>query len=282
MMDFVQSAILPISVFLIVAFLWLRFAFPAEGAATNGKKKPSREAFLSSMIPTLMVGGFGVGIWILTGRPIFATIAFGSGYIIATLVRRTGRRRSEVRESRYALTAIETATRVLKAGIPVPGMLEVLARDGEGETGDAFREVLRREELGQPLPEAIRSVLLVGDRLELRTFGMALLLHIDVGGNLVETCDRLASSILERGRIQRRSDAIVTYGRMAGGVLSMAPFLVVPILCLSIDGYTEFLFERPAGNAIIVIALGLVISGAFVMQRMTQLAPKQAGAGATA
>ena len=111
---------------------------------------------------------------------------------------------------------------------------------------------------------------------------MALLLHIDVGGNLVETCDRLASSILERGRIQRRSDAIVTYGRMAGGVLSMAPFLVVPILCLSIDGYTEFLFERPAGNAIIVIALGLVIAGAFVMQRMTQLAPKQAGAGATA
>ncbi|MAC19898.1 MAG: hypothetical protein CMJ23_09540 [Phycisphaerae bacterium] len=281
MMELIQSWLLPVAVFLLVTGLWLRVAFPAEEATRDGKGSAKTQAFLISMIPTLMVGGFGVAVWMATGRPIFATIAFGSGYIIATLVRRTGKRRFEERESRYALTAIQTATRVLKAGIPVPGMLEVLARDGEGDTGKAFREVLRREELGESLPDAIRVVLLTGSRPELRTFGMALLLHIDVGGNLVETFDRLAKSILERGRIQRRSDAIITYGRVAGGVLAMAPFVVVPVLSLTLDGYADYVFNRPLGNAIIITSLGLIIAGAYIMQRMTQAVPKQAGTGAT-
>lgn len=279
-MEVFQSFLLPIAVFLLVTGLWLRLVFPAEREGRGNGGGDKARAMIASMAPAFAVAVFGGLVWYLTGAAIFATIAFGSGYILAMLLRRSGRRRAELRESRYALTAIETATRVLRAGIPVSGTLEVLARDSQGDTGRAFREVLRREELGEPLPDALRTILLRSPRPELRAFGMALLVHLDVGGNLVDTCDRLSQSILERARIQRRSEAIVTYGRVAGGVLSLAPFVVVPVLSVSIEGYSEFLFDRPVGNALIVIALGLVITGAFMMQRMTQLMPRQSGAGA--
>ena len=280
MMEVFQSFLLPIAVFLLVTGLWLRLVFPAEREGRGNVGSDKAKAMIASMVPAFAVAAFGGLVSYLTGAAIFATIAFGSGYILAMLLRRSGRRRAELRESRYALTAIETATRVLRAGIPVSGVLEVLARDSQGDTGLAFREVLRREELGEPLSDALRTVLLRSPRPELRAFGMALLVHLDVGGNLVDTCDRLSQSILERARIQRRSEAIVTYGRVAGGVLSIAPFVVVPVLSMSIEGYAEFLFDRPVGNAIIVVALGLVITGAFMMQRMTQLMPRQSGAGA--
>ncbi len=274
-MEILRVALLPVAVFLLVTGFWLRIVYPKERQSRGNRGSAGLDAFVVSMLPALLVGIFGGLVWYLSGEAIFATVAFASGFTIATILRRSGRRRSAVEESRNALAAIETATRVLRAGIPVAGMLEVLARDAKGGAADAFREVLRREELGETLSDAIRTALLKSDLAELRTFGMALLVHIEVGGNLVDICDRLGKTILERGRIQRRSEAIVTYGRIAGGVLSIAPFIVVPVLGVSVDDYYDMLFDTVAGNAMIVIALAMVILGTFLIQRMTQAVPNQ-------
>ena len=275
MMSFLQAALLPMAVFLLVTGLWLKLVFPSEKEARGPQGRARLEALVVSLLPAIGVGAFGGIVWYLTNEAIFATIAFGSGFAVATLLRRSGRRRAEVQEGRNALAAIETATRVLRAGIPMPGMLEVLARDAEGESGVAFREILRREGLGEPLADSIRSTLLQSRLAELRAFGMALLVHVEVGGNLVDICDRLGKTILERGRIQRRAEAIVTYGRIAGGVLSIAPFVVVPIVGASIDDYFDLLFNRPIGNALLVVSLVMVIVGTFMIQRMTQVIPNQ-------
>ncbi|MEE2972548.1 MAG: hypothetical protein VX672_05435, partial [Planctomycetota bacterium] len=142
MMEVFQSFLLPVAVFLLVTGLWLKIVFPGERENRVGGGAEKYKALAASMAPALGVGIFGSLVWYLTGVAIFATIAFGSGYIVAMLLRRSGRRRTELQESRYALTAIETATRVLRAGIPISGMLEVLARDSGGDTGRVFREVL--------------------------------------------------------------------------------------------------------------------------------------------
>lgn len=270
-----QGLLLPIAVFLLVTGLWLRLVLPGEREGRDPGRGGDAKAFVKSLIPAACVGGFGATVWAVTGEAIFATIAFGAGYTLATLLRRGGRRRAEVREIQYALDSIAMANRVLRAGIPLAGMLAMLARDAEGESGRVFRELVRREELGVPIADAIRAVMLESARPELRAFGMALLVHLQVGGNLADTCDRLASSILERGRIRRRCESIVTYGRVAGGVLSVAPFVLVPVLSITIEGYSEFLFDRPIGHALLVVALGMVIVGTFMLQRMTQLMPRQ-------
>lgn len=275
MIALLQAALLPIAVFLLVTGLWLRLVFPAERESRGNNRNADFEALLISLLPAMAVGVFGGVVWFVTREAIFATIAFGSGFAVATILRRSGRRRAEVQEGRNALAAIETATRVLRAGIPMSGMLEVLSRDAEGDAGAAFKEILRREELGESLSDAIRSCLLKSRLAELRAFGMALLVHVDVGGNLVDICDRLSKTILERGRIQRRAEAIVTYGRIAGGVLSMAPFVMVPMVGASIDDYFELLFYRPVGNAMLVVALVMIIVGTFMLQRMTQIIPNQ-------
>lgn len=276
MIAFMQAALLPIAVFLLVAGLWLKLVYPAEMETRGNKRHGQLKALVVSSLPALAVGSFGGIVWYLTHEAIFATIAFGSGFAVATLLRRSGRRRSEVEEGRNALAAIETATRVLRAGIPMAGMLDVLARDAKGDAGAAFREILRREELGETLADAIRSSLLRSHLAELRAFGMALLVHVDVGGNLVDICDRLGKTILERGRIQRRAEAIVTYGRIAGGVLALAPFVLVPVIGASIDDYFDLLFYRTVGNVMLVAALLMIIVGIFLLQRMMQIVPNQA------
>ncbi|MFB0985161.1 MAG: type II secretion system F family protein, partial [Phycisphaerales bacterium] len=79
------------------------------------------------------------------------------------------------------LDAIETAGRVLKAGIPLPGMIDLLAKDASGEAGDAFREIVKRGELGEDLATSIERVLLRSVRPEIRAFGLAVMVQLEVG-----------------------------------------------------------------------------------------------------
>ena len=121
MIAFLQAALLPIAVFLLVTGLWLKLVFPAEKEARGNRGNAKFEALVISLLPAMAVGAFGGIVWFFTQEAIFATIAFGSGFAVAMLLRRSGRRRAEVQEGRNALAAIETATRVLRAGIPMAG-----------------------------------------------------------------------------------------------------------------------------------------------------------------
>ena len=92
-MEIFQSFLLPIAVFLLVTGLWLRLVFPAEREGRGNGGGDKARAMIASMAPAFGVAVFGGLVWYLTGAAIFATIAFGSGYILAMLLRRSGRRR---------------------------------------------------------------------------------------------------------------------------------------------------------------------------------------------
>ena len=103
-------------------------------------------------------------VWILTGREFLGFAIFAVGYGGIALYRRRRIRLREESEERHALAAIETAGRVLKAGIPLPGMIDLLAKDASGEAGGAFRQIVTRGELGEDLASSIGRVLPAGPR----------------------------------------------------------------------------------------------------------------------
>jgi Flp pilus assembly protein TadB len=98
-----------------------------------------------------------------------------------------------------------------------------------------------------------------------------LLVQLTAGGNIADTADRLARSLVERGRIRRRARTILTYGRTAAIVLAMLPAVVVPILCVNLEGYAGFVFDRPAGNLLLAICTVLVAGGMSIVHRLSQI-----------
>jgi tight adherence protein B len=187
------------------------------------------------------------------------------------IVRSRARTRRTVEQERYAVEAISGASRALRAGIPLGGMLEILAVEGRGEAGRAFREIIRRESLGEDLASAIRRVLLRSPLPALRAFGLAVIVQINAGGDLADTTDRLARSLVERGRMRRRARTIVSYSRAAATVLSVLPILAVPLMAWLVDDYLTLLLDRPAGNILLAVSAVLLVAGIASIQRFGRI-----------
>lgn len=222
-----------------------------------------------------MLGVMGIviagALWILADRFGLALGFLGVWYTALTILRARARSKQEIAEEGHALSAIHIASRALRAGIPVTGMIDILAKDGRGQAGSAFREIKQREELGEEMTDSVQRVLVKSSQPALRAFGLVLLVQLTAGGNIADTADRLARSLVERGRIRRRARTILTYGRTAAIVLAMLPAVVVPILCVNLEGYAGFVFDRPAGNLLLAICTVLVAGGMSIVHRLSQI-----------
>lgn len=248
-------------------------AATAAAGETDGVARPT-EAYLQ-----LAGLALAAAVWILGERPglAFAILALWTGTIWILRARR--RERERVADEASALDAIAAASRALRAGIPISGMLAILASEGRGPAGRSFREIVRRESLGEDLGSALRRVLLASPIAPLRAFGLALLVHGTAGGNLAESTDRLARSLVERSRVRRRSRTITSYGRAAGFLLAVMPVAVIALMTASVEGYSEFVFDRPLGNLLVGISAALVMVGTIAMQRIARIERDAEGGG---
>lgn len=208
-------------------------------------------------------------LWIWMDEPLLAAGAMVLWMGAVRILRSRGDRRREDTELQFAVEAIGTAGRALRSGIPMTGVLHILAEESRGQTRVAFQEVVSREALGEELALSVRSVLLPSPIPALRAFGLSLIQQISAGGNLAEVTDRLARSLVERERIRRRTRTILAYGRAAAMVLSVTPLIAVPLLCHLVDGYTALLFASPRGQSLLFVAALMLVAGGISIQRMT-------------
>ncbi len=223
----------------------------------------------------LFAAGLGITgvLWFGAGKPLLGAAFFATWQMALMILRAKSRATDALREEQNAVEAIETAGRALRAGIPLSGMLQILSQEARGEAGRAFREIVQRESVGEELGAAVRNVLLRSPISSLRAFGLSLAMQVSAGGNLADTTDRLAHSLVERSRVRRRARAIVAYGRVAAWVLSVIPVLVVMLMCYMVDGYADFLLNRESGNMMLAIAAFAIIVGLAAIQRIARIEP---------
>ena len=272
-----QTLLLPILSAAIAMTAWIFFMrrmsnranAPTTATAETPEKikdKNTRSPF--PLVIGLVLGGF---IWVIAERPTLAIAAFVLCYGVSEMLRIRKQKIQLVLEEQYAIEAVGGASRSLRAGIPLSGMLQILSVETRGQTQMAFRQIIQREAMGEELAIAIRRVLLQSPLSTLRAFGLALIIQISAGGNLADTTDRLARSLVDRTRVLRRSKAIVAYARAAAIVLAVLPPIVIALMCVMVEGYSEFLFDRTEGNTILGVAVVLVVIGLTYIQRFGRI-----------
>ena len=210
-------------------------------------------------------------IWIVGGRGGLAIAFLALWYAGRALLRARTRNRLSMEQERCALHAITTASRALRAGIPIAGMMQILANEGEGDAGKAFQEIVQRENLGEELPTSVRGVLLNSPLPALRAFGLSLLVQFEAGGNVADTTDRLARSLIDRGRIRRRAKTIVSYGRTTAFALAFGPVIITPLMAMNVAGYSEFILDRPIGNMLLAVSAILLATGLVWVHRISRI-----------
>ncbi len=84
--------------------------------------------------------------------------------------------------------------------------------------------------------------------VDVRILVTAILIQREVGGNLAEVLDNLASVIRARFVIRRQLRTYTAQGRISGYVLAVLPIAVGTIIYLLNPGYMVVLFTDPLGR----------------------------------
>jgi tight adherence protein B len=158
----------------------------------------------------------------------------------------------------------------LRAGHGLSQGFDTVAREAEAPTAEEIRRLSIETRLGRDLVDGLKSL---ADRMESEDFrwvAQAIEIQRDVGGDLAEVLDSVASTIRDRTRIRRQVAALSAEGRMSALVLMILPFALGGVMAVSNPDYVRPLFGSAKGYQLLAIGAALLAAGGLWLRRIVK------------
>jgi tight adherence protein B len=167
--------------------------------------------------------------------------------------------------------AMELIARALRAGHSLASGLHVVAEEMPAPISKEFGRVYEEQNLGIQLEDALNGMIARVPNLDLKFFVTSVMIQRQTGGDLAEILDRIGYVVRERYKILGQVKALSAEGRLSGVVLIALPIgLFLMMLYLKPD-YISMLWTEPAGIKMSVVALVLMVIGAFVIKKIVDI-----------
>ncbi len=156
----------------------------------------------------------------------------------------------------------------LRAGRGLPQAMELVAQEAPSPTAEQFRRIGFEVQVGRDMTE---SMLSVAERMKSQDFewvAKAVAINRELGGDLTELLDTIASTIRERRRISRMVKAISAEGRASGWVLLALPFFVFAFSLWRTPDTASLMFTTGIGQVLIAISLVMMTIGYFWIRKV--------------
>jgi tight adherence protein B len=134
-----------------------------------------------------------------------------------------------------------------------------------------FRRTFEEQRFGLPFEDAMMAMADRVTLLDVRILVTAILIQREVGGNLAEVLDNLATVIRARFNIRRQLRTYTAQGRMSGYVLAVLPIAVGTIIYLLNPGYMNVLFSTSIGTFLLVVASVMQIIGFLWIRKIVNI-----------
>src|SRR5687768_10596396 len=205
----------------------------------------------------LVVVLVGLG-WLLDSLAFALTFAVLLACLPWYVIRRLALTRRQQIESQLADSMV-TFSSAIKAGLSVAQALDILAGQSPRPVSDEFRQIVGEYQMGNPLERTLTEAKerLKSDNFSL--FAAALLASRKSGGRLNETVDRIAHSVLELQRLERKIMVETAQARRSAIYMAMVPVLLLGVYYFVDPVNTVLLFTTVPGQILLSIAVALVV-----------------------
>ena len=210
--------------------------------------------------PAFMVAGLALG----------TVAAFGAFQLPRQLlaVMRERRRR---KFNEQLVEALGQMANALRAGFSITQAFESVAQNAEKPIAQEFRVFLQQQRVGIGFSAALEALDRRVGSEDLDLVCSAVEISRRTGGNLTEIFDKIALTIRERMRIERRVMTLTAQGRMQGMIVGAMPFAVgIGMAVMRPDIMMPFL-RTPQGLAAVAAVLVLVALGAIVIRKIIRI-----------
>ncbi len=197
----------------------------------------------------------GILLWVGMGSPLFAACAIGLLLSVPWLIlRNLAARRHEKIEDQLA-DAMVSLSSAIRAGLSLPQSLDVLASQCPRPIREEFQQLHGEYQLGKTLDVCLKEA---RDRLKSENFALfaaAMEASRQSGGRLNDVVERIAVSVRELHRLERKILAETAQSRRSALYMSLAPATILAMYWAFLDpASVERLFVEPPGQLVLVAA----------------------------
>ncbi len=198
-----------------------------------------------------------LGCWLGLGSLIFAVLI--AALMAAApwyLLRRLAERHRQKIEDQLADAMVALANAV-RAGLSLAQSLEILAAQCPKPINAEFHQIVAEYNLGKPLERTLTEA---KERLRSENFALfaaALMASHQSGGRLNETVERIAQSVLELQRLERKVLAETAQARKSAVYMALAPAFILVVYYFVDPNNTKLLFTHMYGQMLLAAAVVL-------------------------
>jgi tight adherence protein B len=172
------------------------------------------------------------------------------------LLRRMAQQHRQRIEDQLA-DAMVTMANAVKAGLSLAQAMEILAAQCPKPINAEFYQIVAEYKLGKPLDRTLREA---KERLQSENFALfaaALLASHESGGRLNETIERIARSVLELQRLERKVMSETAQARKSAVYMAMVPLVILVVYFFVDPENTALLFKETVGQMLLALVVVL-------------------------
>lgn len=209
--------------------------------------------------------------FLVTGSLIVAVIVGAVLGASPPLIFRRLRRKRIDRIMEQLPDALVSLSASLKAGSSLMQALEVTVQEESPPIAQELRLFLKELRVGVSFADAMNNM---GRRIDTQDMYLVIAgmkISREIGGNLAEVLDRLASTIRRKREMEGKIDALTSQGRMQGWVMTTLPFLLAAALWHIEGEHMQRLFTDPIGWGALALVFVLVSIGYFFIRKIVRI-----------
>mgnify|MGYP001185117252 FL=1 len=223
------------------------------------------------VVTVLAVLAMGTLAWLLRLPWIAILLVAASGATAPRLVVGWLRHRWRQRLAAQLPDALALWAGLLRAGQAMaPALAQLASRQAE-PLGRELRLVLSHYRLGVALDAAVAQFRDRAAVADLRMLATLLRAQRELGGNLAESLERLATMLRSRLAMEARIRSLTAQGRLQGVVVGVLPLLLGLVLCFMEPEAMKSMIVTPVGWGAIALLVVLEAAGFLMIRRIVDI-----------
>ena len=221
------------------------------------------------LVVFLLAGGTSrVTLW----RGLLLGLAAGGlGWMLPRQILNLMKRRRLRRFNEQLVDCLMNMSNALRAGFSIQQAIESIVQQNQSPISQEFAVFMHQMRVGVRMEEAFRALETRVGSEDLSLMVQAVETARQTGGNLTEVFERIAHTIRERMRIERRIRTLTAMGRLQGIVIGAVPFFLLLMMYLLDARMMRAFFHSTAGAAILSVAAVLEALGALLIRKIIRI-----------
>jgi len=161
----------------------------------------------------------------------------------------------------------------LRSGYGLVQAMELAGREGPSPTGPEFERVVREIGLGLSSDEALNNLVVRMESEELVLMVTALNVQREVGGNLVEVLETIASTIRERTKLTAEVKVLTAQQAYSGYIIALLPVALALLLTVINPNYMLSIFRDTTwcGWTMVGCSGSMIFAGFLIIRKIVNI-----------